>query len=88
VVVEADRVTVLIAVPAVQDPMLLLAAGDTQVVTGTVVRLNERVALPPAVELAATTNVLVATVLVVVPEITPLAEPKLSPEGNDPEFML
>jgi hypothetical protein len=43
------------------------------------------VALPPAVELAASTNELVATTFEVVPEITPLAEPRLRPEGNEPE---
>jgi hypothetical protein len=38
--------------------------------------------------LAATVNVLVATVLVVVPEIMPLADPRVRPLGNEPEFML
>ena len=68
--------------------MLLLAAGETQVVTGATPKVNDLVELPPAVLLAAITNELVATVEVVVPEMMPLAEPKLSPLGNDPEFML
>ena len=88
VVVEADKVTVDIAEPAVHDPRLERFAGLTQVVNGTVVKLNERVVLPPAVELAATTNELVAATFEVVPEMTPLAEPKVSPEGNEPEFIL
>jgi hypothetical protein len=87
-VTVAVKVTGVIATPWVQVPILELAAGETQVVTGATFRLNERVALPPAVELAATVNVLVAIVEVVVPEMTPLADPKLNPLGNEPEFIL
>jgi hypothetical protein len=87
-VAVADNVTVDIAVPEVHEPILELAAGETHVVTGATPKVNERVVLPPAVELAATTNELVATAVVVVPEMTPLAEPRLSPEGNEPEFIL
>jgi hypothetical protein len=87
-VTVADNVTAEIAAPDTNVPILLLAAGLTQVAAGATFRLNERVALPPAVELAATVNVLVAIVEVVVPEMTPLADPRVSPLGNEPEFIL
>ena len=67
----ALNVTVLIAVPAVHDPILLLSAGETQVVVGALtVQVKLRVAaVPPASLTADTVKLCAEPVCVGVPVI-------------------
>jgi hypothetical protein len=69
-VAVAEKVTVLIATPVVHEPIELLSAGETQVVTGTTVQVNALVtAVPPPLLTALTVKLCAEPVCVGVPVI-------------------
>jgi hypothetical protein len=86
--VVATNETVLIAVPAVHDPILERFAGLDQVVTGVTVNVNERVtALPPLLDTALTVIGEVPAE-VGVPVMVPAEPLNVSPVGRVPAVML
>jgi hypothetical protein len=86
--VVALNVTVLIAVPVVQEPIDELSAGETHVVTGATVNVNERVTAVPPLLLTAETVIGEVPAVLGVPVIVPALPLNVSPVGKVPAVML